>query len=100
MATKLNILDEGSKNSRASSVVKIFENPEFGKVRTVVVDNEPWFVGVDVANIMGYKRPYDAVRDNVDEEDKMVVRMSDIKKDIPVYMRDFKGKLARNPTSL
>lgn len=40
MATKLNILDEGSKSSRASSVVKIFENPEFGRVRTVVVDSK------------------------------------------------------------
>lgn len=78
MATKLNILDEGSKSSRASSVVKIFENPEFGRVRTVVVDNEPWFVGVDVANIMGYKRPYDAVRDNIPEKHRLVMQLSDI----------------------
>lgn len=78
MATKLNILDEGSKNSRASSVVKIFENPEFGKVRTVVVDNEPWFVGKDVADILGYVAARNALRDNVDEEDKTVVQMTDI----------------------
>lgn len=78
MATKLNILDEGSKNSRASSVVKIFENPEFGKVRTVIINDEPWFVGNDIAIILGYKYPKDAIRDNVDEEDKCIVQLSDI----------------------
>lgn len=78
MATKINILDEGSKSSRASSVVKIFENPEFGKVRTVIINNEPWFVGNDVAIILEYRYPKDAIRDNVDEEDKDVVQLSDI----------------------
>lgn len=32
----------------------IFENPEFGKVRTVCIDNEPWFVAKDVSEILGY----------------------------------------------
>lgn len=72
MATKLNILDEGSKNSRASSVVKIFENPEFGKVRTVVIDDEPWFVGNDVAKVLGYIDPKDAIRRIVDDDDRFV----------------------------
>lgn len=35
--------------------LKVFENPEFGTVRTVVIDNEPWFVGKDVADILGYQ---------------------------------------------
>lgn len=35
-------------------VIKIFENEEFGKVRTVVKDGEPWLVGKDVAEILGY----------------------------------------------
>lgn len=34
--------------------MKIFENKEFGKVRTVVIDNEPWFAGKDVAKALGY----------------------------------------------
>lgn len=94
MATKLNILDEGSKNSRVSSVVKIFENPEFGKVRTVIIDNTPWFVGNDVAIILGYKYPKDAIRDNVDEEDKRIVQLSDIQDgesgSLPDHMRGSK----------
>ena len=35
--------------------IQIFDNPEFGQVRTVVIDDEPWFVGKDVAGILGYK---------------------------------------------
>lgn len=50
--------------------VRLFSNPEFGSVRTVVLDGEPWFVGVDVARSLGYKDNYSAFRNNVDEEDK------------------------------
>ena len=35
--------------------LKVFDNPEFGEIRTVDIDNEPWFVGKDVASILGYK---------------------------------------------
>ena len=52
------------------SDVKIFENPEFGEVRTVVIDDEPWFVGKDVAAALGYENPQKALRDHVDNEDK------------------------------
>lgn len=55
-------LDEGSKNSKVSSVVKIFENTEFGKVRAIVINGKPWFVGNDVADILGYKIPKDAIK--------------------------------------
>ncbi|GHU56894.1 antirepressor [Clostridia bacterium] len=44
--------------------VKVFENAEFGKVRTVEIDGEPWFVGRDVAEILGYKNPNEAVREH------------------------------------
>ena len=50
--------------------LKIFENKEFGKIRTVIIDNEPWFVGKDVAIILGYSDPSSAVSKNVDDEDK------------------------------
>ena len=50
--------------------LKIFNNKEFGKIRTVTIDNEPWFVGKDVAVILGYSNPQKALRDHVDEEDK------------------------------
>lgn len=50
--------------------VQIFENTEFGKVRTVVVKDEPYFVGKDVAEILGYKDTVNALKAHVDEEDK------------------------------
>lgn len=52
--------------------IKIFENPEFGKVRTVEVDGEPWFVGKDVAEILGYSNTRDALTKRVFDEDKGV----------------------------
>lgn len=54
------------------SNIQIFNNPEFGDIRTVLIDNEPWFVGKDVAAALGYARPTDAARNNVDSEDKGV----------------------------
>lgn len=51
--------------------IQIYENAEFGKVRTVVKDGEPYFVGKDVAEILGYKDTVNALKAHVDEEDKM-----------------------------
>lgn len=53
--------------------LKIFENSEFGTVRTVIVNNEPYFVGKDVAEILGYERVTKAVVDHVDEEDRKMI---------------------------
>ena len=50
--------------------LQIFENEEFGKVRTVVIDNEPYFVGKDVAESLGYSDGFGALKKHVDEEDK------------------------------
>lgn len=55
--------------------LKIFENPEFGKVRTVPIDGEPWLVGKDVAVALGYQNPQRAIREHVDNEDKGVTEM-------------------------
>lgn len=52
----------------------IFENPEFGKIRSVQLDGEAWLVGKDVAEVLGYKNPRDALMRHVDEEDKGVVK--------------------------
>lgn len=54
------------------SSIKIFENKEFGEIRTVMVDGEPWFVGKDVAGALGYSNHRDALSKRVDEEDKGV----------------------------
>ena len=51
--------------------LKIFENAEFGKVRVVEVNGDPWFVGKDVAEILGYTNPNEAIQDHIDEEDKL-----------------------------
>lgn len=50
--------------------LKIFENAEFGQVRTVTIDSEPWFVGKDVAEALGYSDTNKAVAMHVEEEDK------------------------------
>ena len=57
----------------------MFQNPEFGTVRTVEVNGEPWLVGKDVAQALGYSNPSKAVIDHVDEEDKRfeMLRVSD-----------------------
>lgn len=47
----------------------IFNNPEFGDVRTIMIDGEPWFVGKDVANALGYARERDAIANHVDKGD-------------------------------
>lgn len=57
--------------------LKIFENKEFGEIRTVVKDGEPWFVGKDVTKILGYERPTKAFLDHVDEEDLDAVPIQD-----------------------
>lgn len=48
----------------------IFKNEQFGEMRTVTIGEEIWFVGKDVAEILGYSNPQKAVRDHVDSEDK------------------------------
>lgn len=49
--------------------LQIFSNPEFGQVRTVEIDGQPWLVGKDVAVALGYKNPQKALHDHVDAED-------------------------------
>lgn len=50
--------------------LKIFKNSEFGEIRTVEINSEPWFVGKDVAEVLGYSNPQKAVRDHIDDDDK------------------------------
>lgn len=57
--------------------LKIFENPEFGTVRTVVIDGEPWFVGNDVARALGYSKTNEAIRNNTNREDTVLAGVSD-----------------------
>lgn len=52
--------------------LQIFENPEFGSVRTVEIDGTPWLVGKDVATALGYAKPQNAISRHVDPEDQKV----------------------------
>ena len=54
--------------------LQIFSNAEFGEVRTLVLNNEPWFVGKDVAEVLGYSNPRDALSKHIDSEDKGVAK--------------------------
>ena len=60
-----------------NKALQVFNNPEFGSVRTVVIDEEPWFIGADVATALGYTNPRKALGDHVDGEDKNTVTIRD-----------------------
>ena len=51
--------------------MQVFNSPEFGTIRTVELDGTVWFVGKDVAEILGYTNPSEALADHVGEEDKL-----------------------------
>ena len=57
--------------------IQIFKNDRFGEVRTMVINGEPWFVGKDVAEVLGYKSPSVAICENVDSEDKTTFVISE-----------------------
>lgn len=50
--------------------IQVFNNPEFGDIRTVEIDGEPWFVGKDVADNLGYQNGSRDINRHVDEEDR------------------------------
>lgn len=51
--------------------LQVFNNSEFGSIRTVIINDEPWFVGKDIANALGYSNSSKAVSTHVDDEDKI-----------------------------
>lgn len=55
--------------------IQVFNNPEFGDIRTVIIENEPWWVGKDVAEALDYKEPTKAAREKVDLEDRGMSEM-------------------------
>lgn len=56
------------------SELHVFSNQEFGKVRSLMIGDEPWFVGRDAAKALAYSVPKDAIRVHVDDEDKCLVK--------------------------
>lgn len=53
-----------------SENIKIFNNAEFGEIRVMLIDDDPWFVGKDIAAALGYKDTVNALKSHVDEQDK------------------------------
>ncbi len=56
--------------------VSVFDNSEFGSVRTLTLSEAPWFVGKDVAQALGYEKPDNAIRNHVDNEDRLTHQIS------------------------
>lgn len=63
--------------------LKIFDNPEFGKIRTIIMADIPWFIGKDVAEALGYSNTRDALGTHVNAEDKNTVAIRDGNKGNP-----------------
>lgn len=57
--------------------IQIFNNADFGQIRTMIIDGEPWFVGKDVANILGYRNGSRDINRHVDEDDRHKVMIFD-----------------------
>lgn len=57
--------------------VTVFNNEEFGDVRTIMIDNEPWFVGRDVASALGYAKPLNALSTHVEKDDSLKQGITD-----------------------
>ena len=55
-------------------MVKVFSNNEFGQIRVVMIENNPWFVGKDLADALGYSNSRKALSDHVDDDDKGVTK--------------------------
>ena len=60
--------------------LKIFEHQDFGKVRIIKINGEPWFVAKDVSHALGYSNSPDALKKHVDAEDKRILKRSHFQK--------------------
>ena len=67
-------------NDYLSNLVKCFNNSNLGvNLTTILIDNEPWFIAKEVANILGYKNTKDAINNHVDEQDQIMLSCSECK---------------------
>lgn len=57
--------------------LQVFKNAEFGSIRTITINGEPYFVGCDIAEILGYSNTEDTIATHVDEEDRTVIQRSE-----------------------
>ena len=71
-----NSVETGIQDAAKSNDLAIYTHPEFGRIRGVVINGEPWFVGKDVAAALGYSAARNAIAAHVDSEDKLTHRIS------------------------
>ena len=72
--------------------IQIFKNKQFGEVRVTEIDGKPYFVGKDIATILGYADTKKAIEQHVDDEDRLIIQLSDIQEGgvLPPHMQGSK----------
>jgi len=90
---KNRLSESGMCNGRENNMneIQIFNNEEFGDIRTVEINGEPWLVGKDVATALGYKDTSDALKTHVDEEDKLTRQFTDSGQSRQMYIVNESG---------
>lgn len=73
------------------SELQIFNNPEFGQIRVIEINGEPWMVGKDAAAALGYADTSDALKRHVDDEDKLTRRFTDSGQSREMYVINESG---------
>lgn len=71
--------------------IKVFTNEDFGTIRTIEIEGEPWFVGKDVAQRLGYRDTSDALKNHVDDEDKLTRCFTDSGQSREMYIINESG---------
>lgn len=91
MGTKINNFQNNAKNSniiltsesnemefsKEIETVSSFKNSDFVELKIIVIDHEPYFIGSPIASFLGYANPRKAIRDHVDEDDRMIMKVPD-----------------------
>lgn len=91
MGTKINNSQNNAKNSniiltsesnemefsKEIETVSSFKNSDFVELKIIVIDHEPYFIGSPIASFLGYTNPRKAIRDHVDEDDRMIMKVPD-----------------------
>lgn len=73
------------------NAMTVFRDERFGEVRAVTLNGEPWFVGKDVASVLGYRDTSDALKKHVDTEDKLTGRFADSGQNREMYIINESG---------
>lgn len=83
--------------------IKIFEKKEFGSIRAIEIDNEPYFVGKDVATVLGYTNQSEAINEHVDDDDRKVLTFKAYSKTLQASLwqgNDFSDKTLINESGV